>query len=405
MPTRAQVCTWIAAVGLLAPCAAAGQDRTERDVVELIVRDGPQARTIRAESEVTHRAQLARLTYPNPSVTYSREGAGFTEFFQAEQSLSLFGAREALSRAGVAATAAAEAERDLRLWLLRSDAAVAVARVVAGQDRLEAVRAHLREVERLIEILRTREREGEGSRFDRLRAEQELRDTNQVVTSAAVALAEARATVSGMLPRNVSLSTVAGSEITPPPPVPLESLFTRATSTRAELRALEQLGQRATFEADAARRARLPSPSLFGGVKRADELSGRKTGGVFGVTVALPLFDDGDREAARWEAERSRVEAERMFIEYRIRSEIAGASEVLTLRQAALSEEEDQQGTAEELVQIAVVAYREGEVGILELLDAARTASRARIRSIELRLDARLAQIALERAVGDELWP
>ena len=91
--------------------------------------------------------------------------------------------------------------------------------------------------------------------------------------------------------------------------------------------------------------------------------------------------------------------AERASIEYRIRSEITGASEVLALRQAALSQE--QQGAAEELVQIAVVAYREGEVGILELLDAARTASRARTRSIDLRLDARLAQIALERAVGD----
>ena len=211
MPTRARVCTWIAAVGLLAPSVAAGQGRTEREVVELIVRDGPQAMAIRAESEVTRREQLARLSYPNPSVTYSREGAGFTEFFQAEQSLSLFGARDALSRAGVAATAAAEAERDLRLWLLRSDAAAAVARVVAGQERVESVRAHMREVERLIEILRTREREGEGSRFDRLRAEQELRDTNQVVTSAAVALAEARATVAGMLPRNASLTHGCGA--------------------------------------------------------------------------------------------------------------------------------------------------------------------------------------------------
>jgi cobalt-zinc-cadmium efflux system outer membrane protein len=236
-----------------------------------------------------------------------------------------------------------------------------------------------------------------------LRAEQELRDTNQVVTSAAVALAEARATVSGMLPQNASLTTVASTQITQQMSIPIETLFTRATSTRAELRALEQLGQRATFEAEAARRSRLPSPNLFGGVKRADELSGRKTGGVFGVTVALPLFDDGGREAARWGAERSRVEAERIFIENRIRSEIAGAWEVLTLRQAALSQE--QQGTAEELVQIAVVAYREGEVGILELLDAARTASRARTRSIDLRLDARLAQIALERAVGGTLWP
>ncbi len=86
-----------------------------------------------------------------------------------------------------------------------------------------------------------------------------------------------------------------------------------------------------------------------------------------------------------------------------IRSEIAGASEVLAVRQAALSQ--DQQGAADELAQIAEVAYREGEVGILELLDAVRTASRARIRSIDLRLDARLAQIALERVVGDVLWP
>lgn len=56
-------------------------------------------------------------------------------------------------------------------------------------------------------------------------------------------------------------------------------------------------------------------------------------------------------------------------------------------------------------MQIGVVAYREGEVGILELLDAVRTSSRARIRNVEIRLDARLAQIALERAVGDVLWP
>src|SRR5918992_1932884 len=182
MPTRAQVCTWIATVGLFAPSMATGQDRTEREIVDLIVRDGPQAQAIRSETEVTRREQLARLAYPNPSVTYSREGAGFTEFLQAEQSLPIFGTRAALSRAGVAATAAAEADRDVRLWVLRSDAAAAVARLVAEQARLDSARAHVREVERLIEILRAREREGEGSRFDRLRAEQELRDIHQLVT-------------------------------------------------------------------------------------------------------------------------------------------------------------------------------------------------------------------------------
>lgn len=402
MSTRAQACTWIAAVGLLAPSVAAGQDRTEHAVVELIVRDGPQARAIRAGVEVTRHEQLARLAYPNPSVTYSREGAGFTEFFQAEQALPIFG-RAALSRVGAAATAAAEAERDARLWLLRSDAAAAVARVVAGQARLESARGQVREVERLIEILRRREREGEGSRFDRLRAEQELRDASQVVTSAFVTLAEARATLSGMLPRGVSLTTIAPAPIPRQAPLATEALLTRATSTRAELRALQRSGERATLEAEAARRARLPSPSVFGGVKRADDGLGRRTGGVFGLSVGLPVFDAGRREAARWEAEHAQVEAERTSIEFRIRSEITGALEVLAARQAALSEEP--QGAAEELVRIAELAYREGEVGILELLDAVRTASRARFRAIDLRLDARLAQIGLERAVGETLWP
>jgi outer membrane protein TolC len=403
MPTRAQVCAWIAGCGLVAPSLAFAQDRTERDVVDLIVRDGPQARAIRAESEVIRREHLARLAYPNPALTYSRESAGFTEFLQAEQSLPLFGARAALSRAGVAATAAAEAERDVRLWALRSDAATAVARLVAEQARLELVQAHAREVERLIEILRIREREGEGSRFDRLRAEQEMRDTRQLATSAAVSAVEARATLSALLPRDITLTRIAGGLDRQQAPAAADALITKANSTRAELRALQQLSERATHEAEAARRARLPSPNVFGGMKRADSASGRETGGVFGLSVSVALFDAGGRESARWAAERVRVEAERASIEYRIRSEIMGASEVLSMRQAALAQE--QQGAAEELTQIAEVAYREGEVNILELLDAIRTASRARIRTIELRLEARLAQIALERAVGDTLWP
>jgi cobalt-zinc-cadmium efflux system outer membrane protein len=115
------------------------------------------------------------------------------------------------------------------------------------------------------------------------------------------------------------------------------------------------------------------------------------------------LFDAGGREAARWAAERTRTDAERVAVAEQVRAEIARASESLTLRQRALSE--DQASAGEELMNIAEVAYREGEVGILELLDAVRTSSRARLRSIEIRLDARLAQVALERAVGDVLWP
>jgi len=121
------------------------------------------------------------------------------------------------------------------------------------------------------------------------------------------------------------------------------------------------------------------------------------------VSVSLPLFDNGGRDAARWVAEAARVDAERAALEGRIRAEVVRAAEILALRRAALSGDPDDGG--DELVRIAVVAYREGEVGILELLDAARTAARAKARAIEARLDARLAEIALEHAVGEILWP
>jgi cobalt-zinc-cadmium efflux system outer membrane protein len=275
--------------------------------------------------------------------------------------------------------------------------------VLAEEARLDIAHAHVRDVERLIGILRAREDEGEGSRFDRLRAEQELRDGRQLVTSARIGVAAARGALSAMLPANVAVARITGALYAQQTPIPVESLTARAPSTRAELRALRQSEEWASLESEAVRRARLPVPMLFGGLKRAGDDTRRDLGAVLGVRLSVPIFDAGARDAARWAAERARIEAERGSLEQQIRLEIARASDALALRQAAASD--DAEGDSGELMQIAEVAYREGEVGILELLDAARTASRARLRQVDLSLEARLAQIAVERAVGDVLWP
>ncbi len=148
----------------------------------------------------------------------------------------------------------------------------------------------------------------------------------------------------------------------------------------------------------------MPAPILAAGLKRAENENGRAHGGVFGVSVSIPIFDTGAREAARWTAEAARIAAERVVIEQQIYAEIVHAAEALALRQHAVADGAPD-ALAGELTGAAEVAYREGDVGILALLDAVRTASRARIRDIDMRLDVRLAQVALERAVGEVLWP
>ena len=403
MPTRRWVGAWLL-WALAFPQMARAQEISEQELVERILREGAQARAIRAAVDVTTREQLARTAFPNPNVAYTREGAGFTEFLQVDQFLPLFGSRAILARAGAAATQAAEADRDARLWQLRSEAQALVARLLAEQQKAGTWQASIREVEGIIAVLRIREQEGEGSRFDRLRAEQELAEARQLAVDAAATAAETHAAISAAMGAAARFTRATGTLYADRHVPPLESLIDKALSTRGELRALQSASERFRLEASAARRARLPSPTISGGLKRADADAARQSGGLVGINLVVPLFDSGRREAARWLAERARVDAERAFTEHAVQAQIAGTSAVLALRQDGVRAAEAA-SAADALTEIALVAYREGEVGILELLDAYRTVARARIRAVDMRFAARLAQIALERAVGDPLWP
>lgn len=404
MSSRARAYAWLVACAAVSPSVGVAQTRTAEELVDTIVHSGPRALAIRAEVDVMRRDQASRLTFPNPGVSFSREGAGFTEFLQLQQPLPIFGVRGALSRAGVAATAAAEAERDARLWDLWSEATHVVTRWAWAQERAAVAASDVQAVARLAEILQAREREGEGSRYDRLRMQQELADLQHAATAAAVDVSDARASVLALLPPEMTVTGVALTQRQGTPPVDVQMLWARARESRAELRALQASGDRARLEADVSRRERWPAPIVSGGLKRADTGVARERGGVFGLSLLVPLFDTGDRMAARWSAEGARIAAERMAIEQQVHAEIQRAVDALLRRRQAMAEAASDPLGAE-LTSIAEVAYREGEIGVAALLDAMRAASRARVRDLERRRDLQLAEIALERAVGERVWP
>lgn len=405
MRTRVRVALVTVVCVACFPLSAQAQLRNEQEILDLIVSESPQAKAIRAVAETVTAQQAARLTFPNPAVSYAREGAGFTEFYQVEQSLRPFGLHDALERVGAAARESAAAERDARLWQLRIDAQVALARWRAASERLEAARSVERLVDQLITVLAIREREGEGSRFDRLRSEQERVDAKQLVASAEVDRLAARGAILAMLPPNTALPDVLPVRPASADAESVEALVQKASTNRAELRALDSAGRRFGLEAEAAKRAAGPATTLSGGLKRADDTGDTRAGGAIGLSVTLPLFNRGDRDMARWNAERSQIQFERAILESAIRAEITTATAMLALRRQVATMARDAQAAADELVTIADVAYREGEAGILQLLDAYRTRGRAQDRAAAAALELRLGEIALERAVGVTLWP
>lgn len=409
---RACIVACLSTLVLSVTCSA--QTWTEARVLELFARQSPQAVAARAQVAVTRAEAKGRGLYSNPSFSYSREGAGFTEFFQVEQTLPLTGRIGILRQAVVPAVGAAEADADALIWQLRAEVRQAFYRLVALQDREDVLSATIRDLQEVIRVLATREKEGEGSRFDRLRWEREAVEIRAELALLQPQSAQARSRMLEFLPHGTEIGKVEGA-ITPDRELPqLADLLTQALASRSEIRADQQLAARLRLEQQAAGRLRYPEPVLAGGLKRADAIdfsqpgrtpSERTQNGVFvGITIPIPSFNRGQAEVVRLQAEQTRIDAHRQALEHQIRAQVAGAYQTLNLRRQAIeSYRRELGGRNEELLKIAQTAYQEGDVGILELLDVFRLQRQSQQRLIELGSAAREAQIELERVMGREV--
>lgn len=404
-------------IAILSPLifAAAGsaQTWTEAHVIELFSRQSPQALAARAQVAVTRAEARGRALYSNPSFSYSREGAGFTEFFQAEQTLPVSGRARILRQSVAPSVGAAEADAEALIWRLRAEVRLAFYQLLALQAREEVMKGIREDLREVIRVLAAREKEGEGPRFDRLRWERELVDIHAEMNSLQAQAAQVRTRLLELLPQGTEIARVEGT-VVPPEELPeLSDLLSRALAARSEIRADSQLIARFRLEQQAAGRLRYPEPVISGGLKRADVVefpAGRapvermQNGAFVGVSIPIPSFNRGQNEVARLQAEQARIEAHRRALEQEIRAQVSGAFEALLLRREALvSYRRDLGGRNDELLKIVRAAYQEGATGILELLDVFRLQRQSQQRLIELGFAVREAQVELERAMGQEV--
>jgi cobalt-zinc-cadmium efflux system outer membrane protein len=107
---------------------------------------------------------------------------------------------------------------------------------------------------------------------------------------------------------------------------------------------------------------------------------------------------------ARYQAEQEQSNARLASLARQIRTEILGARAVVLIRKEALAAYRSEiESTGSELTRITQVAYEEGEIGILELLDSLRITRASALRLLDLRVSVKEAFIDLERVVGEEL--
>ena len=390
--------------------AVSAQTLTEEQALARMRLEHPQIRVLDLTVRELEADTRERTLLPNPAFTYTREDTGLNvdDFLLVTQELPLRGRRGLLGEASAKAVTAAQAGAAANLLAFETRLRLAFTDLLVAQAQVALLEDGLTELTALVDVLRARESEGEGSLFDRLRAEREMADTDVDLESAEIDLLRSQVQLASyFMPGSDPTTLQAAGALTDGADIAeLESLLVRALERRGDYRALTHRETRWAAERRAAQRLRFPETSITAGLKRSGSPTLRDSGYALTATVEIPLFNRGQAQVARAEAARARVNAERSVLGAQIESQVRAAHAAAS-RYADLTDRYRAESVepASELVAIATAAYEEGEYGVLELLDAHRVKLGAERRLLALSAEARRAAIELNHAIGGEATP
>jgi cobalt-zinc-cadmium efflux system outer membrane protein len=390
-----------------APAGAQSISLSEADALARLSPSSPRVRAIRADIDLARADVLAAGRWPNPRMTFDRESAaGVTEdMTMVAQALPITGRRGFDVRAASALADARANRADEAVRRARADLRLAFSQLVVAQIRERELIAARDRLQGLAELLATREAAGDAAGFDRLRAEREVLDIDADRASASTDRARAQSAVAAFFADEVDPSRlVAVDGAAARTALPLQQpLIERAVSTRGELLALAHDVDAAKLAGRAAERRRIPEPEIVVGTK-SSTAAGGDLGSVVTVHASIPLFDRSRAEKALADARAAQAEARADLFRQTLRAEIAALrATVVERRETADRYRAAAVNSAHEIERIAQLSYEAGERSILELLDAYRIGSAARVRQALLDAAVRQAEIELEFVSGWEI--
>jgi cobalt-zinc-cadmium efflux system outer membrane protein len=266
--------------------------------------------------------------------------------------------------------------------------------VVRRKEELAQARDNLSLVEDLRRRVRLEVEVGEKGKLELTRAEAEFSRARAAVRSADVQLSNTRAILKAVIGSDSDETfDVQGSLEETVQMRPLNQIRQQVLDQHPALSESRAITARSRAEVDHERARRIPEPSLFGEYELQPDVTFYR----FGVSIPLPLWDRRKGPIAEAQAEVKRSEAsarqrrleitaslERAFDQYQISNQQFEGLQAGSLREA------------EAAVEAARSAYKFGERGIVEVLDAQRVLQGVRSDLLDALYARRSALIDLE---------
>jgi cobalt-zinc-cadmium efflux system outer membrane protein len=376
-------------------------------LIELILQSNPGLLGARRAREQAAAGVTIAGALLNPRIEYS-QGRNDARVVSAvpgdvqNWTVSQFIENPSLRGARIDAARAAEAGSEHNVALVRAQLVSQVQlRAYEYFLRVEESRALTADVtllEQVRERVRVRVESGEAARYEIIKADAEVINARQRQRNASLlaeqALLALNRLAAGQLPATWSLRGQLDGEVSFGELPEMQEL---ARLKNPEIKVLESELERARRQLDSARSSRWPGLDLRYSQMAAPDVRQN----MIGVQVQVPLFDQkrGRIEEASKEAERARIRLEGRQAELEQQILQAWTSlEMARLRVEALAQGVMRE--AEAALRVAQAAYRFGERGILDVLDAQRVLQSVRSDLLDARFAVQAARIELELLTG-----
>lgn len=377
---------------------------TLNQLVQAVLAHNPELRSVQQSGVTAQAAVISASALPNPKLEWSRGDNKARLASATPGNVTSMGVSVPIEMPSVRAARieAAEAGQRASVHQIAASRNALVAQVklkayevVLRQAQANAAHDAVKLLEQAHERVRVRVSSGEAARYEIIKADAELINARQQEQSARLLAEQSQLTLNrlaaGQLPARFDLALSLQD------PVELAELSSINWQTHPELLQMQSEVDKAQAQKNGAKASRWPGLELRYAQTREPDIRNN----TVGVSVQIPLFDQrrGPIDEAASEAERARLRMEGRKAE--LEQQVLQAWKVMEMAQVrtkALSEGAVRE--AESALRVAEAAYRFGERGILDVLDAQRVLRTVRADLLEARYQLQSARIELDFLAG-----
>lgn len=380
------------------------------ELIETAMQHNPALGIAAAQRDVAEAAVTTASTYSNPQVeavmgpsrylTPGGQGDRRNWSVGLSQSLDFPRVRSARIEAAEVETRIADAGVELIRIELRSRVKNAFYDVVQRKAVLRIVEGDRNLLQQIRERVKLRVEVGEAPRYELIKADTEALAAERDYQTAQVRVNEGKAYLRGLLGSTIPLEYDVEGEL------PLTYGLPSLDKLRERVAQSPQLSQlRAGIDTAEAKlrleeRLRYPGLTLKAGVEEDPDLRQIR----LGVALPLPLWDKRQGPIAAAAAQIRQSQATLSDRELGLQRDMEAAYQRYVIAQQQLAAfENGLLSQAESVLRVAEAAYRYGERGILEYMDAQRTFRAVRKDYLAAKFDYVSSMLEIERLLGTEL--